>query len=280
MSNTIDNPARLFVILARKAHRAVILRRGPHEWVRLILWHTDTDTFEPGQWLHGRIYARRCDLSPDGSLFIYFAAKHQNPYDSPYTYSWTAISKPPYLTALALWPKGDCWAGGGLFQTNDKVWLNHGSYRPHSDHLPKKALKIVINPAPCGEDFPIYGTRLVRDGWELVQAGNWTAGEAMIWHKQHPQQGYSIEMALRGYDHQRYGDPYIYEFALFTDDDVFPLENATWADWDQHGRLALTRDGQVFAVPPEAFRPDLDPVADLNDQQVEPIEAPGWARRW
>ena len=65
----------LFAILARKANKAVILRRGPSDWVRLISWDTEHDTFELGQWFHGRIYERRCDLSPDGSKLIYFARK-------------------------------------------------------------------------------------------------------------------------------------------------------------------------------------------------------------
>jgi hypothetical protein len=47
---------RLSVLLARDPARGVVLRRGPTDWVQLILWRTDTDTFEPGQWFHGRIY--------------------------------------------------------------------------------------------------------------------------------------------------------------------------------------------------------------------------------
>src|SRR5919109_3427070 len=112
--------ARLFVIQARRAPYAVVFRRGPSKVVRLIGWHTGTDTFDFGQWLKGRIYERRCDLSPSGSHLIYFAADFKKPY-----YSWTAISKPPYLTALALWPKGDCWHGGGLFDAAWSLWLNH-----------------------------------------------------------------------------------------------------------------------------------------------------------
>src|SRR6267378_2894539 len=114
---------RLFVILARKADKAVIIRRGPTRWVHLSLWHTDTDRIEHGQWFHGRIYERRCDLSPDGLLFIYFAQKINGRIDPAYTYAWTAVSKPPYFTALALWPKGDCWNGGGLFEKQKTVWL-------------------------------------------------------------------------------------------------------------------------------------------------------------
>jgi len=48
------------------------------------------------------------DLSPDGQLFLYAARKAETPERraSDYTHKWTAISKPPYFTALALWPTG------------------------------------------------------------------------------------------------------------------------------------------------------------------------------
>src|SRR5919198_5909820 len=68
-------PCRLFVYLAREAPVGVVLRRGPSAWVRLSVWHTDTDAFEHGQWFKGRVYERRCDVSADGSLFVYFARK-------------------------------------------------------------------------------------------------------------------------------------------------------------------------------------------------------------
>src|SRR5215831_4419387 len=95
------SPCRLFVILAREASKAVIFRRGPSRWTQLILWDTQHDTFVYGQWFKGRIYERRCDLSPDGSKLIYFAAKWRKPLAS-----WTAISTPPWWTAHALWPNG------------------------------------------------------------------------------------------------------------------------------------------------------------------------------
>ena len=59
----------------------------------------------------GRIYERRCDLSPDGQLLGYFAADRLSGFGT-----WTAVSRPPFLTALALWPKGDAWGGGAFFQ--------------------------------------------------------------------------------------------------------------------------------------------------------------------
>src|SRR5690349_1078387 len=93
-----SGPARPFFLLARKADTGVIFRRGPSDWVQVIRWDTSRDTFEPGQWFHGRIYQMRCDLSPDGTKMIYFVKKinARTLKDREYTYAWTAISKPPY----------------------------------------------------------------------------------------------------------------------------------------------------------------------------------------
>ncbi len=72
-------PARLHVILARKAAKAVIFRRGPSGCVCTIGWDLETDTFTMGQWLKGRTYEYRSDLSPDGELMIYFATDYRHP---------------------------------------------------------------------------------------------------------------------------------------------------------------------------------------------------------
>jgi hypothetical protein len=72
-------PARLHVILAREASKAVIFRRGPSDQVCTLGWDLETDTFAMGQWLKGRIYEYRSDLSPDGELMIYFATDYRHP---------------------------------------------------------------------------------------------------------------------------------------------------------------------------------------------------------
>jgi len=216
-------PCRLYAVLARDAPLAVILRRGPSKWVQVILWNTDDDTFTYGQWFHGRIYERRCDVSPDGAFFVYFASKitGHTLRDPEYTHAWTAISKPPYLTALALWPKGDSWDGGGLFRGRRTLMLNHDpAHRiPHPAHRPHK---LTIRPAgsvedhwPRGEDYPIHYERLERDGWHLESSGiwprpsvlkdRWDAERPTIWQKSHPSGHYQLTWTLRGYEWGRLG---------------------------------------------------------------------------
>ena len=72
-------PARLHAILAREAAKAVVFRRGPSGQVCTLGWDLETDTFAMGQWLKGRIYEYRSDLSPDGEFMIYFAADYRHP---------------------------------------------------------------------------------------------------------------------------------------------------------------------------------------------------------
>ena len=135
MNKTI--PCRLSLIFARQAPVAVILRRGPKKWVEAVKWNTKTDAFEEGQWFYGRIYSERCGLSPDGKLLVYFAIQHWKANeDEGYEQSFTAVSRPPWLAPLAMWPDGATWGGGGRFIDNKTLFLAYGKGRtahPGSD---------------------------------------------------------------------------------------------------------------------------------------------------
>ncbi|MGI9389118.1 MAG: hypothetical protein ACR2O1_03595 [Boseongicola sp.] len=104
---------RLHLFFATENDRAVILRQGPSKQFRMILWHRETDTFEDGQWIKNKVYVERCGLSPDGQHFIYFLLDGR--WNSDGLGSFTALSQPPYWTALSLFPQGDTWGGGGFF---------------------------------------------------------------------------------------------------------------------------------------------------------------------
>lgn len=283
-------PARLFMIFARKSHTAVIFRRGPSKWVQLIKWDTKSDTIELGQWFHGRIYEKRSDLSPDGSLLIYFAQKitARSMKDQEYTYAWTAISRPPYLTALALWPKGDCWHGGGSFKNGKVVLLNHkpAVAKPHKKHKPRRLL-VVPNPQARGEDDPIFSQRLERDGWQLKAA--WRVenrGNPDFFHtiqpgireKANPSGTHVIQLrrSIECFDYSE-------EFAVrsLNRSVVTNIAKASWVDWDQQGRLVFARDGKIFAAETKSGgRLAESLLFDLNPLKPKPLAAPEWATKW
>ena len=137
---------RLSFVFASAAPIAVILRRGPSRLVEVVKWNTAKDKFDDGQWLHGRIYAERCGLSPDGKLFVYFAAKHGKvDYLRGYKDTYTVVSKPPYLTALAMWPEGSTWGGGGRFIDTKTLRLAYGA---HGTRSPDGKTELLMAPLP------------------------------------------------------------------------------------------------------------------------------------
>ncbi len=285
-------PCRIYAILARSAPTGVVFRRGPAAWVQVLKWDTKHDTFEAGQWFRGRIYERRCDLSPDGSLLIYFASKFnaKTVADKEYTYAWTAISRPPYLTALALWPKGDCWHGGGLFESSTHVRLNHRPEAavPHPDHQPKE-IRVTPNPNATGEDYPILSLRMTRDGWTFVQDGSypyeirrgWRAEEKMIWERLGPDGLTKLQLVLDEINFEKAPGGWVESFWLKRPDwpDI-KIEGAQWADWDQSGRFVFAREGKIFAASIEGDSLQEKMLIDLNPNKPYALEAPDWAKRW
>jgi hypothetical protein len=134
------------VLPAAEAPRAVVLRRGPSPWYHVMLWHTDTDHLEHGAWFRGRIYEERCDVSPDGELLLYFAMQGRKTLTS-YKGSWTAVSRVPWLHALALWPQGHTWGGGGRFVGPREIVLATDSTKTHPDH-PMDGLRVTLGVPP------------------------------------------------------------------------------------------------------------------------------------
>ncbi len=288
---SLPSTARLYVILARAAPVAVVFRRGPARRVQIVKWSTDTDTFEEGQWFHGRIYERRCDLSPDGSRLVYFAQKiNPRTMASSYGISWTAISTLPFLTALALWPKGDCWSGGGLFKSDWSLLLNHSSLdaTPHPEHLPPKRLRVTCGSFSRGEDQPIMAARMTRDGWKLVQSGSYPwkgrrprTERPEVWTREAPNRECTLVQSLDALDFKAFGGPYMTSFLVRRSGrpDI-PITRARWADWDQAGRLVFAREGCLFRVTLGADGLREKILVDLNPNKPRSLKAPEWATRW
>jgi hypothetical protein len=270
---------RLQFLLARRAPIGVIFRRGPSQWVQIVKWDTKTDSFEPGQWFHGHIYAGRSDVSPDGSLLIYFASKFNKKTvsDKEYTCAWTAIGKPPFLTALALWPKGDCWHGGGLFTTSRDGFLNHrlDASEPHPRHLPT-GVRVRSSSSAAGEDDGVLVPRMERDGWRFLQNleyddhGRRTIQPAMF-EKQVSKGGTKLRV-------EKYFDPgeqWLCSLAT-KQGKSFLVGTGTCADFDQQGRLVFGNEGKLFA----AKLQNGEVAPDFNRAKPTSLNAPAWATRW
>jgi len=300
----------LYALVARAARIAVVFRRGPARRTQVLLWRLDTDTVESGQWFKGRIYERRCDLSPDGALLALFCASFRKPL-----FSWTAITRPPYVAPLALWPKGDCWGGGGLFD-GGVLKLNHGSGVADENSLkldPAFRLPpyLSMQPLPMplgqgmgqGEDDPIRVLRMERDGWQWIGT---RPGPHIRQTKSNVYQVFDKPFVARRAIHghasgrlflqlqhhaiaENQGRWYL-ESAQVVDGEnkmLIDLGLVDFADLDPNGDVLYGAKGSLYRLPlaqwtqgdsdsaPEPLR-----ITDLNGERFEIVSAPQRAKVW
>ncbi len=268
-------PARLHVLLARDAKVGLVIRRGPSKSACTMLWDRKRDKFKLGQWMRVRIYERRSDLSPDGKHFIYFAMNGQ--WESETKGAWTAISRVPYLKAITLFAKGDCWHGGGLFLSVKDFWLNDG----HGHVELKKANQLHRNVTDQPQDYfggeclNVYYNRLKRDGWVMHDK---EYQGAILFEKKLPKSWRLRKLAFAESTigappgHGCYWDAH--ELRHESTDSILAFPEWEWADYVD-GRLVFAVEGQLRAA--QLGRGIISGekiLHDFNDMKFEAIAAP------
>lgn len=273
-------PARIHVLFAREVNYAVIIRRGPSKHVCTIGWNRSDNSFSIGQWLKGRIYERRSDLSPDGKHMIYFAMNGK--WDSETGGSWTAISRAPYLKAIGLWGKGDCWHGGGLFESNSRFWINHGYghkklFAPKDPDRLQEAREWALKEQYGGECPGVYYLRLQRDKWKLIERKITDKfSSATVFEKRVCFHWKLRKLAISSSRPHRDKGCYYDEHQLCNVDSgqVLEFPDWEWAEVDKRG-IYWAEKGRLFAGRLDASGLcEVKEVRDLNDMSFEPIEAP------
>lgn len=257
-------PARLHVIPAAACSKALILRRGPSDQVASILWDRSTDSFEVGQWLKGRIYEHRCDLSPDGKHIVYFAGDGQT--------WWTAVSRAPFLRALAFYPKTDTWGGGGAFDELGRLWFNF-------DTGTDKTLPDGLKPS-APDTFPTstdgfhmgdgFSAVLMQKGWERQTGEGHDAVLTRRINKDwHLEVGFNVAAPNRSIISNR--------FALVNKMTQLRLDQPDWEWAEPFGdRLHFAASGalNVALVLPNGQLSEVTEIRQFNDMAFQALKAP------
>lgn len=264
--------------MAREAPFGLILRRGPSKQVCTIGWNRTDDTFELGQWLKGKIYEHRCDLSSDGEYFLYFAAKHKALWKEGPT-AWTAVSRVPYLKAVAFWGQDESFTGGGQFH-GDRLYYKDKIEREtpgQQSYLGKPSLPYLWD---SGEN-EIYDFRLRREGWQRAEIRPGLDNrerqdcDTELWEK--TRNSWTLQQFSHGDLNAPFGRGVFwqsYEAQDLVTGETLGDQSWEWADfdgdrlvWAQHGKLLATKiwDGG---------HGDITELADFNDWKFKNIVAP------
>lgn len=241
-------------------------------------WELQEPSYEPGAWLRGTIYPQRCDLSPDGRWFAYFAMKQSADWDLGATY--IAISRLPWLTALAAWGIGSTWTRGMQFAEDASV-------------------RDVDEP-DLGDLSAVYerfGLRMSRaDSFAVERRRGWTEtadtpprdpgdawdearGDRIAMERPRPGSG-TERLTVRGTYaaiRELHGIRTDVRYEIRREDEATVLEGVQWADWDPGGRLlVVTEDGTL------QIREGASVVweADEGSNDPEPAPPPEEASRW
>ncbi len=275
---------RLHALLAAQAPVGIVIRRGPSKQYCTLLWDRQTDTFTLGQWLKGRIYEHRCDLSPDGKHFLYFAMNAQRSRKGPMC--WTAVSRTPYLRAIALYGDEETWLGGGRFLDNKTYFVNGGVFfhtlRESKEVVMKKpdpkAKAIPLEEAvkskyPMTGDLGVYCHRLERDGWSLA-SGQFK--NHFVFEKPFGR-NWLLRMLVNQGSSAKAGKPSTWsEYSLVH----LPAQTAQrFPDWEwaeiDGSRLVWAAKGQIWAGQlNDSGLVNEKMLHDFNDMHFEAIKAP------
>ena len=218
---------------------AVILRRKPSRLWHVMLWQTDRDRVEHGSWFRGKLYAGRCDLSPDGAWMVYLAMGDRGQ-------TWNGLCRPPRLKAVYHSANMGSWNGGGFFMPDGRLICNAWFGEIESDVGPNTRVGApdLVHEFPEGfrlgnnEDLGNIFPRLKRDGFEYDRPANSTGEKGTWWKKPTPRH------AALGVAYAGYRNGYKFRFELEGRPEVMdPAPD--WACWDSRGHLLVARLGRV-----------------------------------
>ena len=270
--------ARLHVLVARDASTALVIRRGPAKQVCTFSWDRKNDQVTLAQWLAGCIYERRCDLSPDGRHWIYFAMNGR--WQSASKGAWTAVACAPWLKAKVFMPKGDCWQGGGLFLDNTRYWVNGGACHQQSEIQTRGVSEDRSYRPPewyGGECLTVYYNRLQRDEWLLTSLQSRRNPHLLTVFEKRLRKGWTLQKICRIRTGRAQGKAvYFDEHAMVNEDgELLTFPDWEWAEWVD-GHVLYAEGGKLFRRSVLSSRklglPSV--IHDFNPYTFCPLAAP------
>jgi hypothetical protein len=237
-------------------------------------WDLAAPAYEPGTWLRGTIYPQRCDLSPDGRWFAYFAMKQSAEWELGSTY--IAISRLPWLTALAAWGIGSTWTRGMQFVDDAsvrdvdepdlgdlvRVHERFGLRMSHADSFATERRRGWTETADTPPRDP-------GDAWDEAR------GDRIVMERVRPGSAEAERLTVRGTYaaiRELHGVRTNVRYEFHRRGGAETLHGVQWADWDMEGRLLVaTEDGRLQI---RQGSDETSTVWEADEGSIEPDPAP------
>jgi hypothetical protein len=252
-----------------------VLRRGPTDWSQVSLWDLEAMSYVPGAWLRGTLYPQRCDVSPDGKYLCYFAFKPRTTWAAGSTY--VAVSRLPWLHALAAWGTPGTWSRGLHFTSNSQE-------RPEAPDVGSADGLAFGLRASVAASFLVERRRGWRESADTPPRTSddmWDEqrGDAVEMFKTDPT-GSGAILRVRGHIAAFRSGPDGSSKAMYTLEmarGLRTLDDVQWAEWSHDGRLLVaTNDGRLQVRQGNDVTWELDVSGDKPSPRPAPDDAHQW----
>lgn len=272
---------RIFCVTDPESRVAAVIEKRPRKWWRLGRWDLVSGKYDEGAWFCGRLYPQRCDLSPGGRWLSYFACKYGSAW--PAGESYQAISRLPWLKALAAWSECGTWSSGLHFVADPTVW-------EVGDPIVGGASVHRVVGGMRHTDAAQFATER-RRGWRESastpprdSADVWDGWRDVVMEKPSPGSGRVSILSVAGkfeafrqLPHSWPPNPAAYRLSRGSKSRVLP--DVQWADWTCDGHLAVATTGGVLQIRYHGGSQVVHEVR-LREQEPSPGPAPAWAGEW
>jgi len=271
----------VFCVPDPESRVAAVIHKMPSRWWRLGRWDFASGAYEEGAWFRGNLYPQRCDLSPGGRWFSYFAYQ-------PYS-SWApgenyyAVSRLPWLKALAAWREFTTAEYGLQFATDHAEWvIGQPAFGDVSVFRTVSGLR-ATGPAQFAVER--------RRGWAESastpppdSANFWQERRDVVMEKPSPDAEVAAVLSVRSKFAAFRTCPTSYPpdptaYRLTGDGRTVVLTGVQWADWTFDGRLAVVTGSGLLQILDGRGQQVLRETRP-RDGSPRPVPAPDWASEW
>ncbi len=239
------NKPKIVGFIAEKNVIVFIYRKSSKvHYLVCMKYNKSKETFILGSRFYGKLYPEKCDISPDGRYFLYFAMRgtSQEKYKKE-MYCWTAICRPPNITAQFILEHNDTWFGGGRFIDERKLFINSGYEKINTKKFGQYS---IVTEGSCGNWEIGKGWKLTETQKSDLKYYNYVVPK--YWEKSKGK--ITIKRKLE-YDelYSKRGrfDMYSYTIIDNKTQNEIPLANCTWIDFDNFGRI-ITGQGSKIVI--------------------------------